>query len=180
MADQQELFNTLADASGDGAAPLASSAGDAGGAQGSQAYAYRDSSGNVIQPQLDAMGKIPVTLGSAGAKISGHATVTPADSNDTDVVTLTLAASTTYVISMASGSSTKSVLWKIEQTDDAATSDAHKFITGPGAFTQTDCCECIEITTGATGTQELKLIGNQIQGGSLSDMHGSLCVQATA
>lgn len=180
MADQNELFNTLADGSGDGVAGDAVTGGGAGDGQGNHSYAFKDSGGLSVKPTLDAMGKLPVTLGAAGAIISDHATVTPSDSNDTDVVTLTLVASTTYTLQFFSGASTKSVMWKVEQTDDATTTIHHCFVTGAGSFTESGKAECLQITSGATGTQELKLIGNQIQGGNLSDMHGTLCVQATA
>jgi hypothetical protein len=64
MADLRESFPTLQDATTqEGKSLIARQEGDAAAAQnGSIGFAYKDSSGNVILPQLDASGNVPVII----------------------------------------------------------------------------------------------------------------------
>lgn len=175
MADVVELFNILSDATGEGTAPDAKSEGDAPG-QGLVGFSFKDSSGNVILPQLNSDGTIPVKSDAPGTPIRDSGSATPgALLTDTDVVTITLTANETYQLKKAGGSSFKSVVWRIEHNNNGTPDELARFVTGAGQYGQISECDCIEFTAGATGTQELKIIGQQVSG-KLSDMHAFACI----
>jgi hypothetical protein len=63
MADPRESFATLEDGTGEGQALASRQEGDASAAQnGSIGFAFKDSSGNVILPALDASGNVQVLI----------------------------------------------------------------------------------------------------------------------
>lgn len=178
MANQVEVFNILADSTtGEGEAAISRIEGEAAASiAGLIGFSFKDSSGNVVLPQLTDDGKIPVTSDDPGVHIDGHATVTPAGlDTQTTVITLTLVAEKDYSLKFLSAANTFTTFWEIEQTDDATTSIEHAFITGPGHYTEQVNAGCLKFTAGASGTQELTLYGTQLHGPA-SDMHGTLCV----
>ena len=63
MADVNEIFYILADSStGAGEAAISRIEGEAAaGIAGLIGFAFKDSSGNVVLPQLDSQGRLPVT-----------------------------------------------------------------------------------------------------------------------
>jgi hypothetical protein len=180
MADTNELFNTLEDGSGNGVAIRQKAEGDAPSTDnGLMGFSFKDSSGNLVLPQLNASGQLPVTPGAAGTPISGSAVATPVSLNtDTDVVVIALTASETYECSMAMGSSFQPVEWNLVHNDNGTPNELARFVTGPGSFAHNVDFKNIAFTAGAAGTQELKLIGSQKRGG-LSDMHGTVSVLET-
>ena len=180
MAEQAELFRILDDVAGStgGQAPGARIEGEAAASiEGLIGFSFKDSSGNVILPALTAAGRLPVETTPQGAVIHDSAVSTPGALNtDVDVVTLTLTASETYEVRFMQAGSFGPCIWAVEQTDDATVTDRINFVTGPGDFNHSDTPDCIQVVAGASGTQELKLVGQQIRG-ALTDMHGTLCVQ---
>lgn len=132
----------------------------------------KDSSGNWAHIPLSADNKIAVTSEESGTGkfISGNATP-GALLTDTTVATLTLTASESYKRIKMSASSSRTVLWTLVATDDATDTELARGISGPGDYSFEYVCEDIIYTAGATGTQEINLVGNQLYG-PLSDMHG--------
>lgn len=63
MSDGKETFEILLDSSGDGAAPSKSESGDAAaGKVGLVGFSFKDASGNLVLPALDASGGIPASI----------------------------------------------------------------------------------------------------------------------
>jgi len=177
MADSRELFPVLAASDGAGV-PLdqMQQGNDPTSKNGSIGFAFRDSSGNVVLPQLDSAGRLPViTEGLGGTRQYASGVATPsALLTDTDVITETLTVSTDYIVGTLTGSSFHSTLWKLIFDDDGSETELARFLTGPGDFNHTIPTDCIQFSAGATGTQELKVVAQQLWG-KLSDMHASLC-----
>lgn len=175
MADVVELFNILSDATGEGTAPDAKSEGNAPG-QGLVGFSFKDSSGNLILPQLNSDGTIPVKSDAPGTPLRDSGVATPGALNtDVSVVTITLTASETYKLKKAGGSSFKSCVWRVEHNNNGTPDELARWVTGAGGYAEITECDCIEFTAGATGTQELKIIAQQTSG-KLSDMHAFACI----
>lgn len=174
MADVNELFLTLDDGTGAGVGANARQEGDAAASQnGSIGFAFKDASGNVVLPALTADGKIPVSGEAAGTTLSNNGTVAGVVGVDTVVAEITgLTVSKLHECTMAIGAATKETLWKIVQVNDASSVTLAEFITGAGAYTY-DMDLKLSFTTGATGTQSLQLIGNQLKGPA-TDLHGTV------
>ena len=177
MSEKEEVFNILADsATGEGEAAISRIEGEVAAAiAGLIGFAFKDSDGNVVLPQLTTDGKIPVSSDAAGIHTEAQGTVTPVVAVRTLVATATLTALKQYSLKFLSVSSTQTVLWEVEQTDDATDAVRHKLITGSGDFTEQVNAGCLEFTGGASGTQEVKVYGTQIKG-SASDMHATICL----
>lgn len=175
MADTAELFRILEDGSSNGVAPRAKAVGDAPSTDnGLMGFSFRDSGGNLVLPQLNASGQLPVTLGAAGTAVRNSGTATPGALNsDTIVNTIVLTASETYEATMAMASSFQDCLWRLIHHDNGVNNELARFVTGSGDFTHSTDLSNITFTAGATGTQELRLVGRQLRGG-LSDMHGTI------
>lgn len=179
MSEVAEVFRTLVDDSTGAGEPLISRVeGEVAAAkEGSIAFSFKDDSGNVILPQLAADGRLPVQVTPAGAELTSSAVDTIVALNtDLSVVTLTLTISTSYALRFATGSSFQPCIWRVEQTDDAAMTDVLHWVTGPGDFNYQAAPLCINVTAGASGTQELSIIVQQIRG-PFSDVHATICAQ---
>lgn len=75
--DLRESFPSLEDAATGAGVPLTKSVeGDAAaGKVGSVGFAFKDASGNIILPQLDAQGRLPVQLDGQGTRSRQHGAV---------------------------------------------------------------------------------------------------------
>jgi len=159
MADVNEVFNIIADSTtGAGEAAISRIEGEAGaGIAGLIGFAFKDSSGNVVLPSLDASGRLPTTSvagtcrvahGELAAGSAAFAKVTGAE--------ITLTAAKVYTQISATVSCLRSSIFEIVHIDDEGVTDTEvvleEMIVGPGQFTfQTDL-KCQEIdTTGGTG-----------------------------
>lgn len=178
MAYQRPVFPILETTAGAGQSWTALQQGDAlGSAFGGIVFGFRDSSGNVTMPQLDANGKLPITQDAAGTCKSAHGKVTPGALNNDDVVCsiLTLTVSKDHVLQFMSGSAFRDTEFSVVQIDDATETVLHRVLAGAGDYNEAQEPVCVEFTTGATGTQQIELRANQIQGG-LSDVCGTVAV----
>jgi len=175
MADEREVFSILEDGTGVGSAPSKKSEGDvAAGTVAVPGLIAKDSSGNLKFLTLDANGKLPVSSDAPGTCLNQNGTVAGVVSTETDVASITgLTISSDHNVVFALGAATKPVLWKIVQIDDATTNVLAEFITGPGQFSFQANELGIDFTSGAAGTQTLKLTGTQLRGPS-TDMHGTI------
>lgn len=71
--DIRESFPSLEDASGVGVPLTKSTEGDAAaGKVGSVGFAFKDASGNIILPALDAQGRLPVSTDTQGTRLRQH------------------------------------------------------------------------------------------------------------
>jgi len=185
MADVAEVFNTLKDsATGAGEGLISRIEGEvAAGQEGSIGFAFKDSSGNVVLPQLDSQGRLPITSDAVagtckyafGELVAGSfgasAKVTGAE--------IPLTAGKNYTNIGITGSCTRTSLFELVHIDDEGVTDTEvvveKFIVGPGQFTF--CCQlhCREVSTvGGTGTIVLTLRAENLE--KASALRGSISV----
>lgn len=202
MAEARELFNILSDGSDEGVeykskAPGAArstdeqapvipcvdgssnmqnipyrSVGDAD-SDGVPGFSYKDNSGNLIRPTLNADGTLPVSFAS-GTSSSNSAGVTIAALNtEQDVVSIAVAVNDVVSANMAMGGSFQPMLWILYHNDNASLNELARFVTGPGDFQHSTELDNISFTAGATGTQQLVLRATQLRG-ALTDAHGTI------
>lgn len=178
MSNKEEIFNIAARPDGEGApvAEIFDATTLVAALRGILGFSFQDYLGRAVLPQLTTDGKLPVSNDAAGIHSEAHTTVTPvALLTRTLVTTAILTPDKLYNLKFASGSSTQTVLWEIEQTDDVTDSVRHKFISGSGSYTEKIESNCLEFQAGAAGVQSAKIYGTQVKG-SLSDMHATLCL----
>lgn len=157
MADVREAFPILEDASNVGSVPAKSQAGDsATGKVGMTVFGFRDSSGNLVLPQLNASGQVPVSLAAAGTCLSATGNNT-GSLTEVTVATITLTASESYAEIEAAVSCSRAAKFSIVQHDNGADTVLGVVLTGPGQFTVAFKLDCLEFTAGGTGTQELRI-----------------------
>lgn len=161
MAFEREVFPVLENGSGQGAALSQSQAGDAAtGKSGLTAFAFRDSSGNLVLPQLTATGKVAVDTGSSvgtckkafGKNATGSLT-------EVTVATITLVNSKSYAEVASDVSCTRTAVYRIVHNNNGSETELGVIVVGPGQFTHNFYQPCLEFTAGASGTQELKVYG---------------------
>ncbi len=177
MADLEEVFKITQDSvTGAGEAPVARDEGEAASGHGGLiGFSFKDSSGNVILPALTAAGKIPVdTAAVAGTVIRANATVAGTGGVAADVVTLTLAVNEVYNMADFMGASSRIAKWEIVWNNNGVETVLDVFITGPGQFSFAEEPKNLQVTAGATGTQELILRGTALFRGT--DLHGRFSI----
>ena len=179
MVDEAELFNTLDDG-GAGAAPKKMQEGDSPvSANGSIGFSFKDSSGNVVLPQLDASGRVPVTPDAPGTCYYANGELAAGSLTLADITNAvtTLVLEKSYSKIGAFASCLQASLFQIVHVDDAGGTPVEtvlgEFIVGPGQYSFQAFLECFILSTfGNTGTQELKLKGQNFR--KLSSLRGSV------
>lgn len=160
MAFNREVFPSLENASGFGAALSQSQAGDAAaGKKGSTAFSYKDSAGNLVLPTLTADGKMPVSLDAAGVCLKAFAKNATGSLTEVALATIPLTASKAYSSIGAVVSSTRTSVFRLVQINDSVETELAVLIVGAGQFTAEFYQPCLEFVAGATGVQELKVYG---------------------
>lgn len=188
MADLREVFPILQDsATGAGEAPISRIEGEASAAiEGLIGFAFKDSSGNVVLPQLTAEGKILVdTEGFGGTCYHSYGT-NAGSLTAVDIATIDetdLSVSQFYINFEFAVSCLRTTLWQLVYIDDANGTPAetilYEFVTGPGTFHQCCIIRCLDLdTTGGTGDQNLVLRGTNLT--HASTMRGLLSVTERA
>jgi hypothetical protein len=182
MAHVRESFPTLEDAiTKEGIAIHKSENGDASaGKIGSTVWAFKDSAGNLVHPQLNTEGALVVTSEGAGipksatsnGEIVGALTLT-------DICEVSLSVSKTYGRISANGSCFKETIFYLVQLNDAAETILGSFIVGPGEYSYKLDLGTTEVTSGATGTQKLILKAKNLN--KASDFLGNVaCLEFAA
>lgn len=133
----------------------------------------KDAANNLQFLKVDAFGNLQVNADAGSPKDANGTAAGSPPSTFVAVATLTLVASKTYDDIDASASATAATYWKLEQTDDATVTVIADGITGPGAYTSKFVPTNLRKVSGATGTQNLKLSGKQLNGVS-TDLHGTI------
>lgn len=176
MADEREVFSMLEDTDGSGAAPSKKSEGDVALASVAvPGLIAKDSSGNLKFLTLDADGKLPVSTETPGTCFNQNGTVISVKDTDVDVATITgLTISKAHTLVFALGSSTQPVYWKVVQTNDATETTILDFVTGSGQYSFQASDLSLDFTTGASGTQSIRVIGKQMNRGKVSDLHATI------
>lgn len=176
MADVREVFPILEDSSNVGAVLSKSQAGDvASGKVGLTAFGFRDSSGNLILPQLTASGRIAVDAGTAASGTCKSAYGTNAGSlSNVTLATITLTASKVVSDIEAQISCSRAALAEIVWNDNGAETILGWIMTGPGQFTAHLDINCLTFTSGATGTQQILLKAKNLD--KAASLYGTVAV----
>lgn len=175
MSHLRETFPILENlATGEGEVANTAVAGQtAAGKNGISAFAFKDSSGNFVHPQLTPEGKIAVDLEGAG--------VSKKDSSEGEIVgslTLTtlaeidLTASKTYGRISARGSCFKEAIFYLVQLDDVTETIIGHGMVGAGEYNTKIDMGIAEVVAGATGTQKLILKAKNLA--KISDFLGDV------
>jgi hypothetical protein len=179
MADPREVFWPLKDENDEGAAAhVIQEGGDPASQDGSIGFAFKDSDGNVILPQLDAEGRLPVTMESAGTlkRAKGELAAGSLALVAITGAEITLTADKLYTNLAMLCSCRRDSLIQLIQVDDASETVLAEVILGPGQFTFQLAMPKDEITAGSTGTQKLLVKGKNFD--KLASLRASLtCVE---
>lgn len=175
MADLRESFPTLENVlTSEGVALGARAEGDAAaGIQGSIGFAFKDSSGNVVLPQLNSQGQIQVTSELAGNGKRARGTVAGSGTQVT-VATLALVAGKKYENLDFVVSCFRDAVFSIIWNDNGVESILADALVGPGQFSFHAKLEELEFTAG-TGTQQILVKALNL--GALSDFRAALSIK---
>lgn len=174
MADPRELFSTTKATSGGAGVPLdqAVDATTAAAAlNGAVGFSFKDFSGNVILPQLDALGRIAVSsvtgtpVHQKGELAAGSLTLVAVTG-----ASLTLTPTKVYTNVQWKGSCRQASLFQLIQTDDVTVTVVDEIVTGPGQYTVNFDLGDVELTAGASGTQTLSISAKNFE--ELSSLRG--------
>ena len=186
MADPREIFYIIADSSsGEGEAAISRVEGEAAAAQaGLIGFAFKDSSGNVILPQLDAQNRLPVTSDTVAGVCKNANGELGAGSTTTVKVTgaeIALTVAKVYHNISVMGCCLRTSLFELVHIDDEGGGDIEvilaEFIVGAGQYSFKMAMDCLEIdTTGGTGTIVLTLRAKNFTGApsALSSLRGTI------
>jgi len=187
MADLRECFSTIQDSvTGGGECLISRIEGEAAAAQeGAIGFAFKDSSGNVVLPQLTASGQLPVVVDAVAGTCFSEDGELAAGSNDVlaDVTNAQITAAVTKVYTKIGLSvcCLRASLFQLQYVDDAGGVPVVTILTeaivGPGQYSY--CCElsCLEVdTTGGTGDQQINLQAKNFAGSpsNLSSLRGTI------
>lgn len=175
MADLRESFPTLEDVSSqEGKALGARTEGQAAAAiVGSIGFAFKDASGNVVLPQLNAQGQIQVTSELAGNGKKARGTAVGSGTSVT-VATLALVAGKKYENLDFIVSCFRDAVYEIIWNDNGAETILADALVGPGQFSFHGKMEEMEFTAG-TGTQQILVKAKNL--GALSDFRAALSIK---
>lgn len=177
--DLREVFATLEDPTsgeGEALAPLQSGESPTG-KNGSIGFSYRDSSGNVVLPQLNSEGAVPVSLDpgtttrNQGKILASTQVVDSRSLIAEDAITL----AATYTKFSANVSCRRDCLFEMVYVDDdggvPVETELLSCIVSPGQYSfNMSLLVDILSTAGGTGTQKIKLYGTPLQ--QKSNMRG--------
>lgn len=182
MAHVRESFPILEDAiTKEGIALHKSENGDASaGKVGATVWAFKDSAGNLVHPQLNTEGALVVTSEGAGIPKSATSDGEVAGSLTlTNICEVALSVSKTYGKISANGSCFKETIFYLVQLDDAAETILGAFIVGPGEYSFSLNLGATEIASGSTGTQKIQLKAKNLN--KASDFLGNIaCLEFAA
>lgn len=176
MAYKREVFTILEQSDGEGVGLQKKIVGDAAssGVNNVPVVTFKDASGNFVYPQLDSNGRLPVTSQAVGSDVSATGKATPGALNtDTDVATITLAASQEYDLAGMHVASRFPTEFRLEHNNNGTPAVLARSICGAGQYAATVDLPNISFTAGGSGTQELKIIAQQLNG-PLSDVVGTV------
>jgi hypothetical protein len=180
MSNPRETFPTLKDSDGAGIVldQALDGATEVAGKNGAIGFAFKDSDGNVVLPQLTEDGKIMVdTEAYAGTEKSNYGTVVNLAKNTrTKVAEISaLALSKVHELMFKEGACTQPCLWEIEIMNDAAPTIISAWLTGSGQYSQAAAPKAVTFTPSGVTTRKITLYAT-IFDGKASDVFGSIAV----
>jgi hypothetical protein len=161
MANKKGLFGILNDGNGAGVGVDLANPGTTLGSAIDNTIAspaFVDNSGVLTFPQLNSDGSIPVSVGAAGVCKSGHAKVTGTTAFQ-DLGSITGVNSKTYTNIEGTVSAMTEACVQLVLDDNGAETVLNEMMLGPGQYSFEFDLECLEVATGATGAQAIKLKG---------------------
>lgn len=160
MANLRESFPTLENTSTNAGVALGARVeGDASAAiNGAIGFAFKDISGNVVLPQLNAQGQLPVTSEQVGNNLYARGQ-NAGSATEQLLATIALQNSKTYEDIYMQVSCFRDTEFRLTWNDNGSETELAAALTGPGSLTFGQKLEGVEFTSGATGTQELKIYG---------------------
>jgi hypothetical protein len=166
MAEVKEVFPIVADfASEEGQSLHSIQSGVAPSTRrGIIGFSFKDSSGNVVLPQLDSQGRILTSSEGAGVEYAADGELAAGSLSMADITgaAITLTADKTYSKLQATVSCFRESVFHIVQIDDATTEILARVRVGPGQYTFTWNGGLKQFTAGSTGTQTLKVMGQNL------------------
>lgn len=176
MSDPRSLFAVLNDGAGVGTAPdKAIDATTAAAAlKGLVGFAFKDSTGKVILPQLDALGRVPVTS-VVGVEVNSPAGELAAGSLSLVAVTgaeIDLTVDKKYTNLSIDVCSRQDSLFQLIWLDDVTETVLKEYIVGPGQYTIAVNLANQTVTAGASGDQKLFFKAKNFE--TLSSLRASL------
>lgn len=158
MADNRPVFPILADVSGFGVDVSQMQQGfDPTGKNGLIGFAFKDSSGNVVLPQLLADGRIAVSTQSPGTKKTSRGELDPGSVTLVTVTgaIVTLVNSKTYADLNLLCSCRRASLFQVIWNDNGVETVLADAIVDAGQYTVSIALNDVIFTAGAVGTQQL-------------------------
>lgn len=179
MADPRTNFPVLEDASTQAGLPLHKVAEGAAvsGKNALAAASFKDPSGNFIYPVTDADGKVVVTSNADNIAYLTAKGELAAGSGTLATVTgcvITLVAESEYRNVGFIVSCFRDAHFQIVQVDDTTENILAEILVGPGSLTVSEQLIGLNFIAGATGTQELKVVGKNMN--AQSSLRASLVV----
>lgn len=142
--------------------------------QGAIGFSFKDSAGNVVLPQLNSLGQLPVTSEVNGNGKKARGTVN-GNAAMTTVATLTLTASKRYENLDFLVSSFRDTHFQVVHNDNGTPTILADALTGPGSPSFHARLQELEFVAGASGTQQLLIQGQNIN--ALSDMIAAFSIK---
>lgn len=183
MSDIRESFPILEDATGVGFAVSKSSEGDVAlGKVSLPAFAYKDSAGNLILPQLDAQGRLPVNTETQGTRLRAPSLTKTGVTGNTaalkTIVALPLTANKSYGDIKARIACRRAAVFQLVYSDSASQVVLSDGVLDAGQYNSSLGFEGGDsFTVPASGTSpQFLVLGANYE--VASDLHASLvCVQ---
>ena len=189
MADEIEIFHILKDKAGNntGVAPTQANIGDApAGLDGILALGFRDTSGNLVLPQLNPEGALPVTL-DPGTPLREHGVVASGSQTvnvRSALATIVLTAEKLYTKMAMQGACRRACLFELVYIEDVGGTPVETVLLSAlissGQFTTPLVALLTDFfsTVGATGTLNLVMYGTPLD--KASDIRGQVSVNEVA
>lgn len=180
LIDNRESFPSLEDGSGNGVALSESQAGDAAaGKVGSTAFAFKDSSGNLVLPQLDSQGRMPVSTEIQGTRVRANGSATGATGANSavfqPVAAIAAVANKKYLDMVGSVSSRRGALFQLIYKDTINTVVLAEAICDSGHYTTQIGMMGDEFDVPSSGSSPQFIIqGNNYE--NASGLHASMCM----
>lgn len=137
--------------------------GPSGGqVNGMTAFAFKDSAGNLVLPQLDATGKILVSTEGGFTVVTGSGSLSGGVTSGYTIIpgtTVVLVSGKTYVDIDMSVSCSRTAEFQLIQNNNGSLSTLADVLVGSGQFTAGPHLQHLQATAGGAGTQQLYVQG---------------------
>lgn len=143
---------------------------------GTIGFAYKDSSGNVVLPQLNADGEVPVTFDSVVVqKFFNRGEISGGSATEATVASVALTPGDVYAEFDWLVSCRRDSYFKLVWHDNGVDNVLADVMTDAGLTTVPVVLERLQITAGGTGTQEIRIRANNLGSGlGLSALRGTV------